>query len=417
MDTLLLVFTLLLSSVLCYLFFFSKKRSGALRLPPGPKGWPILGNLLQLGPKPHHTLHALSKAHGPLFRLRFGFVDVVVASSAAVATEFLKVHDANFSNRPPNSGAEHTTYNYQLRPLASITSQHSTVRTSTSDELVLPPEMTYTTFHHHHTTTLWLLIPGSYPKPWRKHPLAETPPPTPSPAIPAVSARRRCCLVTRLILQDLFTAGTDTSTSTIEWAVAELIRHPKILKQAQVELDSIIGPARLVSESDLPNLPTLQAIIKESLRLHPSAPLSLPRMAAEGCEINGYCIPKQATLLVNIWAIGRDPAIWPDPLEFSPARFLPGGANESVDVKGSDFELIPFGAGRRICAGLSLGLRMVQLMTATLVHAFDWTLPDGQPSEKLDMEEAYGLTLQRAVPLVVRPVPRLLQKAYESIEK
>nr|CAD1837902.1 unnamed protein product [Ananas comosus var. bracteatus] len=147
----------------------------------------------------------------------------------------------------------------------------------------------------------------------------------------------------KALLLNLFTAGTDTSSTTIEWAVAELIRHPEILKQAQLELDSVVGPARLVSESDLPNLPTLQAIVKETMRLHPSTPLSLPQMAAEGCEINGYYIPKKATLLVNIWAIGRDPSVWPDPLKFSPARFLPGGANENVDLKGSDFELIPFG--------------------------------------------------------------------------
>nr|CAD1837903.1 unnamed protein product [Ananas comosus var. bracteatus] len=123
-------------------------------------------------------------------------------------------------------------------------------------------------------------------------------------------------------------------------------------------------------------------------------------MAAEGCEINGYCIPKQATLLVNILGHWSRPGYLARSTRIQPGPISPGGANESVDVKGNDFELIPFGAGRRICAGLSLGLRMVQLMTATLVHAFDWTLPDGQPPEKLDMEEAYGLTLQRAVPLV-----------------
>lgn len=215
-------------------------------------------------------------------------------------------------------------------------------------------------------------------------------------------------------LQDLFTAGTDTSSSTVEWALAELIRHPEILAKAQRELDSVVGPGRLVSELDLPNLPYLQAIIKETFRLHPSTPLSLPRMAAEDCEINGYFIPKDSTLLVNVWAIARDPNVWPEPLEFRPSRFLPGSEHAHIDVRGNDFEVIPFGAGRRICAGMSLGLRMVQFMTATLVHAFNWALPDGQLAEKLDMEEAYGLTLQRAVPLTVHPNPRLSPKVYSA---
>ena len=106
--------------------------------------------------------------------------------------------------------------------------------------------------------------------------------------------------------------------------------------------------------------------------------------------------------------------MWANPQEFDPARFLPGGGYENLDVKGNDFEIIPFGAGRRICVGLSWGLRMVEVLTATLVHAFDWALPDGQVAEKLDMEEGYGLTLQRAVPLVAHPVTRLAKKAYES---
>lgn len=215
-------------------------------------------------------------------------------------------------------------------------------------------------------------------------------------------------------MQDLFTAGTDTSSSTTEWAIAEILRNPKILAQAQMELDSVVGPNRLVTESDLTQLPYLQAIIKETFRLHPSTPLSLPRMAAESCEINGYAIPKGSTLLVNVWAIARDPNAWADPLEFRPERFLPNGEKPTVDVKGNSFDVIPFGAGRRICAGMSLGLRVVQFMTATLVHAFDWELPEGKTVEKLNMEEAYGLTLQRAEPLVVHPRPRLAPQVYRA---
>lgn len=216
----------------------------------------------------------------------------------------------------------------------------------------------------------------------------------------------------KALLLDLFTAGTDTSSSTVEWAIAELIRHPRILAQVQQEMDSVVGRDRLVNETDLPKLTYFQAVIKEVFRLHPSTPLSLPRMAAEPCEINGYYIPKNTTLLVNVWAIARDPNVWADPLKFQPERFLLGGERPDADVKGNDFEVIPFGAGRRICAGMSLGLRMVQLLTATLVHAFDWNLADGLMPEKLNMEEDYGLTLQRKVPLMVHPRPRLPAHAY-----
>ncbi|GMY15529.1 flavonoid 3'-monooxygenase [Fagus crenata] len=218
----------------------------------------------------------------------------------------------------------------------------------------------------------------------------------------------------KALLLNMFTAGTDTSSSTVEWAIAELIRHPKILAQVQKELDSVVGRDRFVSELDLAQLTYLQAVVKETFRLHPSTPLSLPRMASESCEIDGYHIPKGSTLLVNVWAIARDPNEWANPLEFRPERFLPGGEKAHADIRGNDFEVIPFGAGRRICAGMSLGLRMVQILTATLVHAFNWDLPDGLMLEKLNMDEAYGLTLQRAVPLMVHPKPRLSPHVYRA---
>ncbi|XP_031490188.1 flavonoid 3'-monooxygenase CYP75B137-like [Nymphaea colorata] len=216
----------------------------------------------------------------------------------------------------------------------------------------------------------------------------------------------------KALLTDMFTAGTDTSTSTVEWAIAELIKHPQIQKKVQAELDSVVGRDRLVNESDIPNLTYLQAIVKETFRLHPSTPLSIPRIASESCEVAGYHIPKGAHLLINVWAISRDPSIWTYPLEFQPERFMPGSKYEHIDVRGNDFEVIPFGAGRRICPGMSMGIRSVQLITATLVHGFEWELPAGQLSEALNMDESYGITLQRAMPLKIHPKPRLASSAY-----
>lgn len=206
----------------------------------------------------------------------------------------------------------------------------------------------------------------------------------------------------------MFIAGTDTSSITIEWAFAELLSNPPILKRAQLELDEVIGRERRLEESDIPKLPYLQAICKEVLRKHATTPLNLPHLSNEACEIDGYYIPKGTALLVNIYAIGRDPDVWENPLEFNPERFL-SGKGAKIDVKGTDFELMPFGAGRRICAGKYLGMLFVESILGTLIHAFDWKVPDG---EEVDMEESHGLTLQKTNSIAAFASPRLAPCAY-----
>lgn len=198
------------------------------------------------------------------------------------------------------------------------------------------------------------------------------------------------------IEQVLFVAGTDTTAATSQWAMAELLRNPKSLSKVRAELDDIIGKGNPVEESDVSRLPYLQAVLKETFRLHPAVPLLLPRKAEADVEINGFTIPKGAQILVNAWAIGRDKDIWEDPDLFKPERFM----GSEVDVKGRNFELIPFGAGRRICPGLPLALRMMPLMLGTLIHSFEWKLENG---DDVDMEDKFGITLQMAQPL--RAVP------------
>ncbi|XP_010651674.1 flavonoid 3',5'-hydroxylase 2-like [Vitis vinifera] len=212
----------------------------------------------------------------------------------------------------------------------------------------------------------------------------------------------------KALLLNLFTAGTDTSSSVIEWSLAEMLKNPSILKRAHEEMDQVIGRSRRLVESDLPKLPYLQAICKESFRKHPSTPLNLPRVSTQACEVNGYYIPENTRLSVNIWAIGRDPNVWESPEEFRPERFL-SGRNEKIDPRGNDFELIPFGAGRRICAGTRMGIVLVEYILGTLVHSFDWKMPDGV---EINMDEAFGLALQKAVSLSAMVTPRLHQSAY-----
>ncbi|XP_058228521.1 geraniol 8-hydroxylase-like [Rhododendron vialii] len=198
---------------------------------------------------------------------------------------------------------------------------------------------------------------------------------------------------------DLFVAGTDTTSSTIEWAMAELLHNPEILEKAKAELEQTIGKGKLIQESDILRLPYLRATVKETMRIHPSVPFLIPRKVETDVEVYGYTVPKGAQVLVNAWAIGRDPSIWKNPTTFMPARFL----ESEVDVRGQDFELIPFGAGRRICPGLPLAMRMVPMVLGSLVNSFDWKLEGGIAPGELDMEEKFGITLQKAQPM--RAIP------------
>ena len=183
--------------------------------------------------------------------------------------------------------------------------------------------------------------------------------------------------------------------------MAELLHNPEALSTAKAELEQVIGKGNPVQESDIPRLPFLQAIVKETLRLHPAVPFLLPRKAQVDVEISGYIIPKGAQVLVNVWAIGRDRRSWDNAKSFMPERFL----GSEIDVKGLNFELIPFGGGRRTCPGLLLAIRMLHLMLGSLVQAFNWKLEDGVKPVDMDMDDKFGITLQRAHPLRAVPIP------------
>ncbi|KAF8028832.1 hypothetical protein BT93_E1483 [Corymbia citriodora subsp. variegata] len=204
------------------------------------------------------------------------------------------------------------------------------------------------------------------------------------------------------LLLDLFVAGVDTSTSSLEWAMAELLHNPEKIARAREELDRAGGgrDGGTLQEPDIAGLPYLQAIVKETLRLHPPVPFLIPRKAERDVEICGFRLPRHAQVLVNVWAMGRDPGIWPDPDRFVPERFL----GREIDFKGRDFELIPFGTGRRICPGMPLAYRMVHLILASLLRSFDWKLEQGARPEDMDMTEKFGITLQKATPLCAIPM-------------
>ncbi|CAN6313406.1 unnamed protein product [Urochloa humidicola] len=197
------------------------------------------------------------------------------------------------------------------------------------------------------------------------------------------------------LLTDLFSAGSDTSAATVEWAMAELLQNPSSMEKAREELAQVIGSKQEVEEPDIGQLKYLQAIVKETFRLHPPAPLLLPRQAETATKIGDYTVPRGARVLVNVWGIGQDPELWAEPEKFMPERFL----EKEVDFRGKDFELLPFGSGRRICPGMPLADRMVHLMLATLLHRFEWRLPADVGNKGVDMSENFGTILVLATPL------------------
>lgn len=200
----------------------------------------------------------------------------------------------------------------------------------------------------------------------------------------------------------MFAAGTDTTFITLDWGMTELIMNPKSMERAQAEVRSIVGERRFVTQSDLPHLHYMKAVIKEIFRLHPPAPVLVPRESMEDIIIDGYGIPAKTRFYVNAWAIGRDPETWQNPESFEPERFM----DSAIDFKGQDFELIPFGAGRRICPAITFGTAIVELALAQLLHSFDWELPPGIQSTDLDMTEVFGITMHRIEQLIVLAKPR-----------
>ncbi|XP_073048314.1 trimethyltridecatetraene synthase-like [Primulina eburnea] len=478
-----------------------------LKLPPGPKPWPVIGNLNLIGSLPHQSLHQLSQKYGPLMHLRFGSQPVVVGSSVELAKTFLKTMDVNFACRPKTAAGKYTTYNYSditwspygpywrqarkmclmelfsakrlesyeyirneemssfLRGLSEsarkplyLKDHLSTVSLNvisrmvlgkrytdeSKDSIVSPDEfkrMLDELFFLNGVINIGDLIPyvgfmdlQGYVKRMKivskkfdrflEHVLDEH------------TARRRKGIENdgskdmvdvlldlsedptlevklerhgvKAFTQDLLAGGTESSAVTVEWAISELLKKPEIFGKATEELDRVIGQNRWVQEADIPRLPYIDAIVKETMRLHPVAPMLVPRLAREDCKVAGYDVAKGTQVLVNVWTIGRDPSLWENPTEFCPDRFI----GKSIDVKGHDFELLPFGSGRRMCPGYSLGLKVIQNSLANLLHGFNWRLPDKMQPEDLNMEEIFGLSTPRKIPLVVVGEPRLPPKLY-----
>ncbi|KAK9288734.1 hypothetical protein L1049_017198 [Liquidambar formosana] len=203
---------------------------------------------------------------------------------------------------------------------------------------------------------------------------------------------------------DTFVGGIDTSSITIVWVMSELVKNPRVLDKVQAEIRGCVGKKAKLDQDDLKNLKYLKMVVKETFRMHPPIVLLLPRETIRHCKIggdNGYDIYPKTRILVNAWAIGRDPKSWENPDEFYPERF----EDNDIDFKGKHFQLVPFGAGRRICPGLAMGVATVEFTLANLLYWFDWELPNGMEREAMSMEEdGGGITVHKKTPLYLVPI-------------
>ncbi|XP_073284026.1 cytochrome P450 83B1-like [Primulina huaijiensis] len=488
---------LALSVSIIFLFNLFRPKKSEARLPPGPKGLPLIGNLHEFDPMhPHLYLYELAKKHGPLMQMKFGCRPAIVISSARVAKLALKNNDLAFSGRPPLIGFQKYSYNgkditlsnynetwREMRKLSLIhlfsvkqvvsfrplrkdevsTMIQDMIKKSVSSEVInlsraaffltnriicragfgkKYDEMGKRRFDECLKETQELCVAfffGDYfpflgwldkltgmnsrlEKNFRDLDkiYQETIDDHLDPNRPESMRGDILDLLIQLkqeqaapvpiewenvkgILMNVFIAGTDTSASLIVWAMTALIKKPEVMKKAQEEVRNVLGNKGTVDEDDIQNLPYLKAIIKETLRLFPPTPLSVPRETIQKSTVDGFEIPEKTMVYVNVHAIGLDPEYWENPTEFLPDRFL----NSAIDYRGHDFGLLPFGSGRRGCPGMNLGLATVELALANLLYSFDWELPHGMKKEDIDMEVSPGVTSHKKIDLC------LVGKCYE----
>ncbi|KAF2294028.1 hypothetical protein GH714_006798 [Hevea brasiliensis] len=439
MYSVLVCSTLFLSLALVLCLNGKQWGKGTKNLPPGPPGWPLWAIFSILEPCPIKTLQELKLKYGPVLRLRLGSMETVVIQSAKAAAELFKNHDANFCD-PGGARGESVAVNlrhYLSTMLFNIIGNLMLSR----DLLHSQSKEGYEFFQAIGKTSVWAGKPNVAdflpflkwldPQGLKKNMLKEL-----GRAIEIIEGfvkeriekhkpnekKAKDFLDTLLefegdgkdwqekiphekiiiIIMEMFT-GSDSTSTIVEWAMAELLRKPEAMRKVKEELNEVVGVNRNVEEIDIEKLPYLQAVLKETLRLHPPIPLLIPRNTMHDTDFMGYHIPKDTQVLVNVWAIGRDPDSWKDPLSFKPERFL----GSSIDYKGQNFELIPFGSGRRICVGMVLAQRIVLLGLASLIQCFDWELVKGSIPETLDMRENIGMTVRKFVPLNVIPKRRL----------
>ncbi|KAK9066859.1 hypothetical protein SSX86_014182 [Deinandra increscens subsp. villosa] len=492
-------------SLLTVLFLVWSRRK---HFPPGPTGWPIIGNMLMMDQLTHRGLAKLAEKYGGILHLKMGFSHTIAVSSPEMAREILQVQDHIFSNRPATVAITYLTYDRvdmafsdynpfwrQMRKLSvmklfsrrraeswdSVRDEVDSMVKSTAISSGTPVnlgELVFGLTHDiiyraafgstsHDDKEEFIKILQEYTKLFGAFNLADFIPwlgfidpaglNTRLPAARSALDRfidkiidehlrkekktvdenaendmvdemlafycedgkvneaedlQNAIKLSRdnikAIIMDVMFGGTETVASAIEWALTELMRTPEALKRVQQELANVVGLDRRVEESDFEKLTYFKCVVKETLRLHPPIPVSLHK-SSEDTKVAGYHIPGGSRVMVNAYAINRDKNYWDDPNTFNPSRFLKDGA---PDFKGSNYEFLPFGSGRRSCPGMQLGLYAMEMALVHLLHCFTWELPDGMKPSDIDMGDVFGLTAPKAIRLVAVPTPRLLCALY-----
>uniref|UniRef100_A0A2N9IAU4 Cytochrome P450 n=1 Tax=Fagus sylvatica TaxID=28930 RepID=A0A2N9IAU4_FAGSY len=497
-----------LVSLVCFIFFLLAlilllhrriKPSLNNHLPPGPPGWPIFGNMFDLGTMPHRTLTGLRPKYGDVVWLRIGSMKTMTILSTKSATEFFKNHDISFAERTITETMRVHDYHQGSLALAPYGSYWRVLRRLVTVDMLVMKRINDTAFirrkcvdnmllwieeeargleasrglhvarfvflmtfnllgnlmlsrdlidpqskegSEFFTAMMGLMEWSGYANmadyfPWLRwldvQGLRRNMKRDLGKALEIASKFVRERLKDRqvgteerkdfldvllefegngkeepakisdrdlnILILEIFMAGTETTSSTTEWALTELLLNPESMIKVKDELTRVVGPNQKVEESHIDNLSYLQAVIKEILRLHPPIPFLVPRKAIQDTNFMGFNIPKNTQVLVNAWAIGRDPDVWEDPLSFKPERFL----GTKIDYKGQHYELIPFGAGRRMCAGVPLAHKVLHLVLGSLLHKFDWELDGNVTRETMDMKDKLGIVMRKREPLLAVP--------------
>ncbi|WMV21343.1 hypothetical protein MTR67_014728 [Solanum verrucosum] len=449
--------------LLSFLVRLSSKKSKK-NLPPSPPKLPFIGNFHQLGLQPHRSLQKLTNEFGPMMMLQFGSVQVLIASSAESASQIMKIQDLGFANKPNSiiprklffgpKDVAFTPYGEYWRNARSVCMLHllnnkrvqsfSKIREEETSLLLRKINHSIDNSQVVDLTELFVTMMNDVlcrVALGRKYCDGEEGKKFKSLVIELVellegvieehkeniinidekeegSADFVDILLQvqkenksgfniemdsiKAIIMDMFAAGTDTTSTLLEWTMNELIRNPNTLRKLRDEVRQVTQGKSDVTEEDLENMPYLIAVMKESLRLHSPVPL-LPREAIKDTKVNGYDVAAGTQVFVCPWAISRDPTIWENPEEFQPERFL----DTCVDYKGLNFELIPFGAGRRGCPGITFAKVVNELALARMLFHFEFSLPNGAKAEDLDVDEALGITVRRKSPLLAVATPRI----------
>ncbi|ERM99149.1 hypothetical protein AMTRI_Chr02g212370 [Amborella trichopoda] len=485
-----------------------------IRLPPGPPRWPIVGNLLQLGPLPHKDFASFCSKYGPLVYLRLGNVDSITTNDPEIIKEILLKQDDAFASRPKTLAAIHLAYNSGDVALAPFGKHWKHMRRICMEHLLSTKRLesfqeqrrqeaqfmvssVYRDAMHGKTINLrevlgafsmnnvtrmilgkqyfgagsagpdeaaqfmdtthelfWLMgviYLGDYLPFWRwldpyrcEEKMRDVEKRMDAFHVRILEEHRRRTKVVKegskdetmdfvdillslpgedgkehmedieikALVQDMIAAATDTSLVTNEWAMAEVIRNPRILKKLQDELDTVVGKDRMVVESDLNHLQFLRCIVRETFRMHPAGPFLIPHESLRPTKLAGFDVPEKTRIFINAYALGRNPKIWDNVDEFYPERHMTVDGGRIEISHGADFKILPFSAGKRKCPGAPLGLCFVLLGLARLFHAFNWYPPKGMSEKDIDVNEVYGLTMPKANPLLAMAKPRLPSHLY-----